>query len=71
MIIRIYDSLGGTSKGTVETTLNIGRVWKTNVLEDDEEELKCEDGKFDITLRPFEVATYRLQTRAWEKRTGS
>jgi alpha-mannosidase len=36
-------------------------VWKTNALEDDEEELKIEKGKVDIVLRPFEVATFRLQ----------
>ncbi|KAL3423580.1 glycosyl hydrolase family 38 [Phlyctema vagabunda] len=61
VILRIYDSLGGRSKGTIETTLDVKRVWKTNALEDDEEELKIEKGKIDITLRPFEVATYRLQ----------
>jgi len=61
VILRIYDSLGGTSKGTIETTLDVKKVWKTNVLEDDEEALTIEKGKVDITLRPFEVATYRLQ----------
>jgi len=61
VILRIYDSLGGTSRGTIETTLDVKKVWKTNVLEDDEEELKIEGGKVNITLRPFEVATYRLQ----------
>lgn len=61
VILRIYDSLGGTSKGTIETTLDVKRVWKTNVLEDDGEEIKIEGGKFDITLKPFEVGTFRLQ----------
>lgn len=61
VILRIYDSLGGTSRGTIETTLDVKRVWKTNVLEDDEEELKIKDGKIDIKLKPFEVGTFRLQ----------
>lgn len=61
VILRIYDSLGGTSKGTIETTLDVKRVWKTNVLEDDEEELKIKEGKVAITLKPFEVGTFRLQ----------
>lgn len=61
IILRIYDSLGGKSKGTIETTLDVKRVWKTNVLEDDLEELRVKEGKVDIVLRPFEVATYRLQ----------
>ncbi len=59
--MRIYDSLGGTSKGTIETTLDVRKVWKTNVLEDDLEEVSIEKGKVEITLRPFEVATFRLQ----------
>jgi alpha-mannosidase len=61
VILRIYDSLGGTSRGTIETTLDVKKVWKTNVLEDDEEELKIERGEVNISLRPFEVATFRLQ----------
>ncbi|RDW74052.1 putative alpha-mannosidase [Coleophoma crateriformis] len=61
VILRIYDSLGGRSKGTIETSLDVKKVWKTNALEDDEEEYKIEKGKVDIVLRPFEVATYRLQ----------
>jgi alpha-mannosidase len=61
VILRIYDSLGGTSKGTIETTLDVKKAWKTNILEDDEEEMEVEQGKVDITLRPFEVATFRLQ----------
>jgi alpha-mannosidase len=61
VILRIYDSLGGQSRGTIETTLDVKRVWKTNLLEDDGEELKLEKGKLNIQLRPFEVATFRLQ----------
>lgn len=61
IILRIYDSLGGTSKGIIETKLDVKKVWKTNVLEDDLEEMKIKDGKVDITLRPFELATFRLQ----------
>lgn len=61
VIVRIYDSLGGTSHGTIETTLDVQRVWKTDILEDDIEELRIDKGKVPITLRPFEVATFRLQ----------
>ena len=61
VILRIFDSLGGTSKGCIETGLDVKHVWKTNVLEDDGEELKIDGGKVHIVLRPFEVATFRLQ----------
>ena len=63
VIIRVYDSLGGRGTGTVSSPVwDVKKVYKTNALEDDGEELELDkDGSFSITLRPFEVATYRLQ----------
>ena len=63
IIIRIYESLGGRAKGTVKlgSVLGVKKVYKTNILEDDEESLELEKGGFDIVLKPFEVATFRLQ----------
>ncbi|MCJ1477518.1 Alpha-mannosidase 2C1 [Lambiella insularis] len=62
IILRIYESLGGTSRGSIKVDkLDVKKVYKTNVLEDDEAEIPISDGEFHIELRPFEVATYRLQ----------
>lgn len=66
VILRIYDSLGGVSHGSIETSWNIKRVWKCNILEDDEEEFDIKgrgenEKKVEIVLRAFEVATFRLQ----------
>lgn len=61
VILRIYDSLGGRSEGIIETSLDVKKVWKTNILEDDGEVVQFEEGKIKIVLRPFEVATFRLQ----------
>ncbi|KID91188.1 alpha-mannosidase [Metarhizium guizhouense ARSEF 977] len=61
IILRVYESLGGHSRGTIETSYNVKRVNKANILEDELEELELSDGKFDIKLRPFEVATFKLQ----------
>ena len=61
VILRVYDSLGGRAKGTVETTWRVKRVSKTNLLEDELEEVEIKDGRFKIVLRPFEVATYKLE----------
>lgn len=75
IILRIYDSLGGKSRGTIHLarTLDVKKVWRTNILEDDEIELVGRDQDlngqlspfdhtlYDVELRPFEVATYRLQ----------
>ncbi|KAK3394692.1 glycoside hydrolase family 38 protein [Podospora didyma] len=64
VILRIYDSLGGRARGTIATTWDVKKVSKANVLEDEIEELPFKDGKFDVDLNPFEVATYKLQL-AW------
>lgn len=62
VICRIYDSLGGQSRGTIKTTWDVKKVWKTNILEDDGEEIALDkEGSFEIQLGRFEVATYRLQ----------
>ncbi|KAI0383823.1 glycoside hydrolase family 38 protein [Hypomontagnella monticulosa] len=62
VIMRVFDSLGGRSTATVSTAWNVKRVFQTNALEDDGDEVKInKDGSFQISLRPFEVATYRLQ----------
>ena len=61
VILRVYESMGGKSRGTIKTTLDVKKVFKTNVLEDDLEEIKFSSGEAEIELRPFEVATFRLQ----------
>lgn len=66
VILRIYESLGGKSRGTINTKLPVKKAWKCNILEDDETSLilsksDAQTTSIDIELRPFEVATYRLQ----------
>lgn len=65
VIVRLYESLGGKARGSIQSTLPVKRVWKCNVLEDDKEELQLQKAvgalAVDIELRAFEIATYRLQ----------
>lgn len=64
VILRVYESLGGKARGFLESKVPIKKAFRTNLLEDDLEELpvKAVDGgsKVAISLRAFEVATYRL-----------
>jgi alpha-mannosidase len=60
VIVRVYDALGGRGRGIVETTWAVGKVFKTNLLEDDGDEVLFKDGKFEVDLGTFQVATYRL-----------
>ncbi|KAL9113479.1 MAG: hypothetical protein Q9227_002520 [Pyrenula ochraceoflavens] len=61
VILRIYESLGGKSRGTVKTSLQAKELRRCNLLEDDGEvvEGSREEG-WKIELRAFEVATFRL-----------
>ncbi|KAL8774723.1 MAG: hypothetical protein Q9209_000662 [Squamulea sp. 1 TL-2023] len=64
IILRIYESLGGKARGNIcvdEGVLNVEKIEKVNLLEDDGEEVVFEKGKCKIELRAFEVATFRLQ----------
>ena len=64
VVLRIYEALGGRSRGTIEMSLPVKKVTKCNVLEDDGEVCRMYGGgplKCDVELRAFEVATFRLQ----------
>ncbi|CAK7271026.1 Glycoside hydrolase, 38 vacuolar alpha mannosidase [Sporothrix epigloea] len=74
-VLRIYESLGGQSRGTVKIDHKawpVASVFKTNLLEDDEDvvwvgsSMNLDGGEtcqFEIELRPFEVATFRVQLK--------
>jgi alpha-mannosidase len=64
VIVRAYEALGGQARGELgwdEGLFKVKKVWKTNLLEDDLEELEIKNDRVQIQLRPFEVATFRLQ----------
>lgn len=63
IILRLYESLGGRARGHIKLgkILEVKKVTKTNVLEDDEGEVEVKNSGFDIVLRAFEVVTFRLQ----------
>ncbi|KAK5105729.1 hypothetical protein LTR62_002331 [Meristemomyces frigidus] len=62
VIVRVYDSLGGFSRGTVLFgPVKIARAWKCNILEDAGEEVEVEREGMEVELRAFEVASYKLE----------
>ena len=61
VILRVYDSLGGTSRGTVGFgPVDVKKAWKCNLLEDETEEVDFGKEGIEIELRAFEVASYKL-----------
>jgi len=62
VILRIFDSLGGQSRGTIQLgDVAVKNAWKCSLLEDEMEELEIGEHGIDIELRAFEVASYKLQ----------
>lgn len=61
VICRVYDSLGGRSRGVIEFgPVKIAKAWKCNLLEDNLEALEIGKDGLEIELRAFEVGSYRL-----------
>jgi alpha-mannosidase len=61
VILRVYDSLGGTSRGVISMgPVEVKKAWKCNLLEDELEELELGKDGLEIELRAFEVASYKL-----------
>lgn len=61
IILRIYESLGGSGKAKIKTKFDVHKAFRTNILEDDEEELMVKNGSIAISCKPFEIVTVRLQ----------
>lgn len=60
IVVRVYESLGGLSQGKLEFGLSVDKVFKANALEEIEEEIELEDNSVSISLRGFEIATYKV-----------
>lgn len=61
IIVRVYESLGGSSRGKLRfKDLAVDKVYKTDAMEEDQEELDLTDNSVAIRLRGFEIATYRV-----------
>lgn len=63
LVLRVYESLGAKSKGTLEfdEILKVDKVYKANALEEVEgEALDLKGNSVKIELRAFEIATYKV-----------
>ncbi len=64
VIVRLIETDG--KQGTVTLTLPalaIGKVWQTNVVEENQAELQCTDHEVAVPVRPFGISTVRVQLR--------
>lgn len=63
VVLRVYESLGGRSRGTIELgPLKVEKVWRCNLLEDEIEKVELDGrGGLGVDLRAFEVVSYKVR----------
>ncbi|EGV61490.1 hypothetical protein CANTEDRAFT_108253 [Yamadazyma tenuis ATCC 10573] len=62
-IVRVYESLGGSSSGEIvidPSLFGVEKVIRVNGIEDELEDVDSKDGKFKVELRGFEIASFKV-----------
>jgi alpha-mannosidase len=62
IILRLYECKRNLTNCTLTTSLHISKAVQTDMLERFQNELPEENGKIQLTFRPFEIKTLRLST---------
>lgn len=61
VIVRLYEAEGETEHIALCFAKPVRRAVKTDLLERDQETLKTAEGRVEISLQPFEIATVRVE----------
>ena len=64
LILRLYESHGWRGKVRIKFSNPPHRVFECNLMEEDDEELKLDDGAVDLYVKPYEVKTLKLRFRS-------
>ncbi len=60
LTVRLYESLRQRGPVTLHTGFPLAGAWRTNLLEEGQEELAVDGHTVRLTLRPFQIVTLRL-----------
>ena len=60
LIVRLYESRNSRGPCRISSSLPLERCWRSNLLEEDVEELAMVDGGIDLTVAPFEIITLKF-----------
>ncbi len=60
LILRIYEIWGEKSEVRIELPIKPKRVFKTNLIEEPEEEIELDEGKIKVDIGAYEVLTLRV-----------
>jgi alpha-mannosidase len=64
IIVRLYESQRRRGKAVLHTNFALSGAWRTNLLEEEQEELPIVDGDVQLIVKPYEIITLRLQPAA-------
>ncbi|MDQ2690946.1 MAG: glycosyl hydrolase-related protein, partial [Chloroflexota bacterium] len=60
IIVRLYESQRKRGPVQVRAGFGLEAAWATNLLEENESELRIENGSIQLHLKPYQIATLRL-----------
>ena len=64
LVIRLYESMGGTRTAVIHPFLPFSAVCTCSLSEDPRDILPVADGTFTLSFRPFEIITLRLARKS-------
>ena len=60
LIVRLYENQGWRGSFTLNADFEIHQAWRTNLLERDQEKLRCGGNQLQGTIKPYQIMTLRL-----------
>ncbi len=60
IIVRMYESQRQRGEFTLTTSFNIDQAWRTNILEENQEEIPAEGRNLKYTIKPYQILTLKL-----------
>jgi alpha-mannosidase len=60
LIVRLYESQRRRGQARLHLGFNLGGAWRTNLLEENQEELTLDGNTLTLSVRPYEIVTLRL-----------
>ena len=61
LVVRCYEAMGNTTRGTLRTSLPFAHAYQTDMLENPQAELLLEAGAVALDFHPFEIKTLRFR----------
>lgn len=61
MIVRLYEAMNGVRRASFTSAFPVAKAYRCNMLEEIENEVIVDDGRIDMSFKPFEIVTLRLK----------